>query len=84
MMAKALQPPVRNTVTDLAIGKPARVVAVHGKGRVSQRLLEMGVVPGTTIEVVKSAPFGDPIQIRIRGYNLAMRRSEAEVIEVSD
>ncbi|MCU1291005.1 MAG: FeoA-like protein [Acidobacteria bacterium] len=46
--------------------------------------MEMGVVPGVAIKVIKTAPFGDPIQIRVRGYSLAMRRSEAENIEVSE
>lgn len=81
MMASELIEP-RHTVTDLPIGKAARVIAVHGNDRVSRRLLEMGVVPGTSVEVVKSAPFGDPIQVRVRGYSLAMRRSEAGAIEV--
>ncbi len=44
--------------------------------------MEMGVVPGVSVRVVKSAPFGDPLEIRVRGYNLAMRRSEAQTIEV--
>lgn len=45
--------------------------------------MEMGIVPGVLIRVVKSAPFGDPLEIRVRGYHLAMRRNEAEAIEVS-
>jgi ferrous iron transport protein A len=44
----------------------------------------MGVIPGVAVKVIKTAPFGDPIQIRVRGYSLAMRRSEAEIIEVSE
>jgi ferrous iron transport protein A len=46
--------------------------------------MEMGVVPGVAVRIVKTAPFGDPIQIRVRGYSLAMRKSEAEAIEVSE
>lgn len=72
------------TLKNLPIGARAKVVAVHGLGAISKRLMEMGVVPGVSLRVVKSAPFGDPLEIRIRGYNLAMRQSEAEVIEVSD
>lgn len=71
-------------LTDLAVGSEARVTAVNGEGRVTNRLLEMGVVPGATVSVVKSAPFGDPIQVRVKGYSLAMRRSEAEMIEVAE
>ena len=70
-------------MADLAVGDEARVTAVNGEGRVTNRLLEMGVVPGATVSVVKAAPFGDPIQVRVLGYSLAMRRSEAEMIEVA-
>lgn len=73
----------RTTLTNLPIGRDARVTAVAGSGRVTRRLLEMGVIPGVAVQVVKMAPFGDPIEIRVRGYSLAMRRSEADAIEVS-
>ena len=72
------------TLAGLAAGSKARVVRVNGTGRVSKRLMEMGVVPGVLVRVVKAAPFGDPIEIRLRGYSLAMRRNEAEAIEVSE
>ena len=71
------------TLTNLPIGKPGRVTAVNGANRIARRLMEMGVVPGVAVEVIKTAPFGDPIQIRVRGYSLAMRRNEADAIEVS-
>ena len=71
------------TLTDLPVGKDARVIAVNGRSRVTQRLLEMGVIPGVSVSVIKTAPFGDPIEIRVRGYSLAMRKSEADAIEVS-
>ena len=45
--------------------------------------MEMGVVPGVTVSVIKAAPFGDPIEVRVRGYSLAMRKTEADAIEVS-
>ncbi len=70
------------TLKNLPIGSRAKVVAVHGNDAISRRLMEMGVVPGVNLRVIKSAPFGDPLEIRIRGYNLAMRQSEADVIEV--
>ncbi len=72
------------TLADLPIGKRAKVVSVSGDNAVSKRLMEMGVIPGVSVWVVKSAPFGDPIEIRVRGYSLAMRRSEADTIEVSE
>lgn len=71
------------TLEELPIGKSARVVAVNGEGRVTRRLLEMGVVPGVGVEVIKRAPFGDPVQVRVRGYSLAMRKTEANSIEVT-
>jgi len=71
------------TLTDLPVGRDARVTAVNGNGRVTRRLMEMGVIPGVAVQVVKTAPFGDPMEIRVRGYSLAMRKSEADAIEVS-
>jgi len=66
----------------LSTGETAKVTKIIGETAVTKRLMEMGVVPGVSVRVVKSAPFGDPIEIRVRGYSLAMRKSEAEVIEV--
>ena len=67
----------------LAINTPARVTAIDGSGVIARRLMEMGVVPGTSVSVVKAAPLGDPIEIRVRGYNLALRRAEAHGISVA-
>lgn len=72
------------TLAELAIGAEAKVIRVNGKSTISRRLMEMGVIPGVAVKIVKTAPFGDPIQIRVRGYSLAMRKSEAETIEVSE
>ncbi len=71
------------TLTDLPLGHEARVSAVYGTGRIARRLMEMGVVPGVAVRVIKMAPFGDPIEVRVRGYSLAMRRVEADAIEVA-
>lgn len=71
------------TLTDLPVGRDARVSAVNGTSRVARRLMEMGVVPGVAVRVVKMAPFGDPIEVRVRGYSLAMRRSEASAIDIA-
>ena len=68
---------------EVEIGGKASVVAVHGEGAVPKRLMEMGLVPGVSVRVVKSAPFGDPIEIRLRGYSLALRINEAEAVEVA-
>ena len=71
------------TLANLEIGAVAKVKNVLGNNAISKRLMEMGIVPGVSIRVIKAAPFGDPIEVRVRGYNLAMRRNEAEAIEVS-
>ncbi len=69
-------------LTNLPIGQTATVLSIEGNNAITKRLMEMGVVPGVSVRVVKSAPFGDPLEIRVRGYHLAMRRSEAQTIEV--
>jgi len=71
------------TLDQLPLGVEARVVAVCGDTAVARRLMEMGVVPGAPVRVIKSAPLGDPIEIRVRGYNLALRRNEAQTITIS-
>ncbi len=71
------------TLRELPAGSAAKVTRVHGDGVVSKRLMEMGVIPGTEIRMIKSAPFGDPMQIRILGYSLALRRNEAASIEIA-
>ena len=71
-------------LTKLPIGETAKVISVKGNNAVTRRLMEMGVVPGVALKIVKTAPFGDPLEIHLRGYSLAMRKSEAEAIEVSE
>ena len=66
----------------LEAGVPARVLAVRGEGAIARRLMEMGVVPGAPVRVIKAAPLGDPLEIRVRNYHLALRRSEARTISV--
>ncbi|HZT59410.1 MAG TPA: ferrous iron transport protein A [Pyrinomonadaceae bacterium] len=66
----------------LRMGRQARVLAVKGEGAVARRLMEMGVVPGAPIRVVRTAPLGDPLEIRVRNYHLALRRNEAQAISV--
>jgi ferrous iron transport protein A len=65
-------------------GSTATVTRVVGETAVAKRLMEMGVVPGVSVRVVKTAPLGDPIEISIRGSHMAIRKSEAEAIEVSE
>ncbi|HWS54829.1 MAG TPA: FeoA family protein [Pyrinomonadaceae bacterium] len=70
------------SLDSLPVGAPARVVAVEGSGAVARRLMEMGVVPGAPVRVVRVAPLGDPLEVRVRNYHLALRRTEAQTILV--
>jgi ferrous iron transport protein A len=74
--------PAAVSLDRLRAGAPARVLAVKGTGPVARRLMEMGVVPGAPVRVVKAAPLGDPLEVRVRNYHLALRRSEAQSISV--
>ena len=71
-----------SSLANLPFGAQARVLAVNGTGAVARRLMEMGVVPGAQVRVIKAAPLGDPIEVRVRGYHLALRRTEAQTITV--
>ncbi len=74
------------TLFDLVSGDVARIVRIHGEGSLSlrRRLLDMGVTRGTTVRVERHAPLGDPVEVTIKGYYLALRMSEAKAIEVED
>lgn len=71
-------------LSEVPVGHRARVISVTGQDRISTRLKEMGVVPGAEVTVVKSAPFGDPVQLRLMGYSLAVRLSEARAVAVEE
>ncbi len=70
------------TLNNLKPQTKGRIVAIKGKNAIHRRLLDMRVVKGTEFEVEKQAPLGDPIQIKIMGYHLSLRRYEAETITV--
>ncbi len=67
---------------DLETGKSARITAVGGQGALRQHFLDMGVVPGAEIKLMKLAPMGDPMEFRIHGYELTLRAADAEKIEI--
>ncbi len=69
-------------LSDIKTGESARITAVGGEGALRQHLLDMGVIPGDKVKVIKYAPMGDPIEIKLRGYELTLRLSEAEKIDV--
>ena len=68
------------TLKDLKPGESGIVASIGEKGPIRRRLMDMGVTPGATIEVVKVAPLGDPIEVNIRGYELSLRKDEAKSI----
>lgn len=70
------------TLAELKIGQSARILAVGGEGALRCRLLDMGLIPQTRLTLQKIAPMGDPLEIHIRGYELTLRREEAEKIEI--
>lgn len=70
------------TLKDIKVGKKATVVKVHGTGALKRRIMDMGITKGVEIYVRKVAPLGDPIEMNLRGYELSLRKSDAEMIEV--
>ncbi len=72
------------TLNDLPIGKTATVTTVGGEGALRQHFLDMGLIPNATVTMVKRAPMGDPIEVRIRSYELTLRSEEAKAIEIDE
>ncbi|MBP3938567.1 MAG: ferrous iron transport protein A [Clostridia bacterium] len=70
------------TLKDIKVGKKATVVKVHGAGALKRRIMDMGITKGVEIYIRKVAPLGDPIEMNLRGYELSLRKSDAEMIEV--
>lgn len=70
------------TLKDVRIGEAVIVVKLHGEGAVRRRIMDMGITKNVEIFVRKVAPLGDPIEINVRGYELSLRKSDAEMIEV--
>ena len=70
------------TLREVKIGSSAKVVKLHGEGALKRRIMDMGITRGTEIRVRKVAPLGDPIELTVRGYELSIRLSDAEMIEV--
>lgn len=74
----------KETLRDLKPGEECYVTGVKGEGAVRRRLFDMGITPGAHIILRKTAPFGDPIEITVRGYQLSIRKAEAEEILISN
>ncbi len=71
-----------NTLRNTKIGDTVRVVRLHGEGAVKRRIMDMGITKGVEIYVRKVAPLGDPIEIKVRGYELSLRKADAAMVEV--
>ena len=70
------------TLKQAKIGDNVTVVKLHGEGAVKRRLMDMGLTKGTRVHIRKVAPLGDPVEVNVRGYELSLRKADAEMIEV--
>ena len=70
------------TLKDIPVGSSAVVVKIHGQGALRSRIMDMGITKGTEIYVRKVAPLGDPVEITVRGYELSLRKADAEILEM--
>lgn len=70
------------TLKQASIGDTVRVVRLHGEGPVRRRIMDMGITKGVEVYIRKTAPLGDPIEVTVRGYELSIRKADAEMIEI--
>lgn len=70
------------TLRQIGIGETAKVVKLHGEGAVKRRIMDMGITKGVEVVIRKVAPLGDPIEVTVRGYELSLRKADADMIEV--
>ena len=70
------------TLKDIPVGEKATVIRIHGEGAVKRRIMDMGITRGVEVFVRKVAPLGDPVEITVRGYELSLRKADANSIEV--
>ena len=70
------------TLREVPVGSTVKVVKLHGEGAVKRRIMDMGITKGTDVYVRKVAPLGDPVEVTVRGYELSLRKADAEMIEV--
>lgn len=70
------------TLRDVPIGSTGKVVKIHGAGALKRRIMDMGITKGTEIYVRKVAPLGDPVEVTVRGYELSLRKEDADILEM--
>ncbi len=71
------------TLRDVAVGQTATVAKIHGEGALKRRIMDMGITNGTEIYVRKVAPLGDPVEVTVRGYELSLRKEDADILEMA-
>ena len=71
-----------NTLRQAKVGETVKVVKLHGEGAVKRRIMDMGITRGVEVYVRKVAPLGDPVEVTVRGYELSLRKADADMIEV--
>lgn len=75
---------VMKTLRDAAVGETVTVKRLSGEGPVKRRIMDMGITKGVEIYIRKVAPFGDPVEVTVRGYELSLRKADAEMIEIAE
>lgn len=73
-----------NTLRQAKVGQTVKVVKLHGEGAVKRRIMDMGITKGVEVYIRKVAPLGDPVEVTVRGYELSLRKADAEMIEITD
>ena len=73
-----------NTLRQAKVGQTVKVVKLHGEGAVKRRIMDMGITKGVEVYIRKVAPLGDPVEVTVRGYELSIRKPDAEMIEISE
>ena len=70
------------TLRQAKVGDTSKVVKLHGEGAVKRRIMDMGITKGTEVHIRKVAPLGDPVEVTVRGYELSIRKADAEMIDI--
>ena len=70
------------TLRQVKVGETVKVVKLHGEGAVKRRIMDMGLTKGTEVHIRKVAPLGDPVEVTVRGYELSLRKADADIVEI--
>jgi ferrous iron transport protein A len=71
-----------HTLREAKVGQTVKVIKLHGEGAVKRRIMDMGITKGVELHIRKVAPLGDPVEVNVRGYELSIRKADAEMIEI--